>query len=193
MKRMLHKALSLLLTAAVLCGSLLPPAVCHAHVAGDQAHTHSPAVTDHRQPVHHDHKSDDRHSHDANGRKARAHHHPSDDRDRESTTLSGVEGTRAVSAHLHLSLIGIAASLLVPTGNDSDALQLQITSLLDDVIPAGRVALPGADDATVAAPQALDVPVETALSAAARLCVRESDRGLLCDSARRERSGVLLI
>lgn len=44
MTRQLHHSLVLLLAATLLAGSLLPPAVCHAHAEGDRPHSHPPAT-----------------------------------------------------------------------------------------------------------------------------------------------------
>ncbi len=44
MTRHLHHSLVLLLTATLLAGSLLPPAVCHAHAEGERPHSHPPAT-----------------------------------------------------------------------------------------------------------------------------------------------------
>ncbi|MDA1165950.1 MAG: hypothetical protein O3B13_22870 [Planctomycetota bacterium] len=194
MKRLFHKAMTILLSGAVLASSVLPPAVCHAHAGGNRHHSHE---RDHAEPASNDHKHD--HGH---------HHHMADDSDhqgqdheRPANELPQCDAEIELAvAHLHLSIAGFDFSLPLPSDDGSngplgptrdDAGYFGIVRLTDDTITVPRVDLSTVIDVSIAAPVVVDSLVDAAVQAARWLCARTADRTLLCDSARCERSGVL--
>jgi hypothetical protein len=156
MTRHLHHSLILLLTATLLTGSLLPPAVCHAHADSDRPHSHPPA---------------------AHSGTSHSHSH--------------------LTAHVHLSLVEIVLSLVVPTGDNSDTSNPHDNNLIPhDVIAFGTDAM-GCSSIEVRRPETMPLA-----NSATPTHSRSSARGhgihaphqcLLSDTARCQRCGVLLI
>lgn len=192
MTDLLHQIMAILLSGAVLTSSVLPPAVCHAHSEGGEQHSHrrddeEPASNDH--DYHHHvtaHSDHDEHEH---GQPA----------EESSLNPAGIE---LAVAHLHFSVAGINFSLPLPTGDRpngplaptrDDAGSLQFVRLTDDTVTVSRVDLSAAVDLSAPAPLLADSSVDPAVQAAYWRCFRNADRVFLCDSARCERSGVLLI
>jgi len=170
------------MSSAVLAATLIPPPLCHSHAAADTPHSHAPDQTNSPE---HEPVAGESHSHRDHGHGTANHHHG-----------SAAEGLHPEAAHLHLTLIGFAFSLFLPVGSDSHSLDpthpktlLAVVLADDDVIRASRVELIGAEGVSAAVPG--DTPV--AVSAASSLQVSGIDPLLLCDRARCERSGVLLI
>ena len=187
MGRLFHKALTLLLTTAVLTGSLLPPALSHAHAEGDRPHSQrSEAVIN------------DDHAHSHHTEKHDHADHSEQDRG-ESMPPFLVGGTKESSIHLHVFVFGIDFSIPMPhrDGSDDpltpdDGGHIEYVRLTTDVVLASRVDLSVAVDVAAAASVFPDRH-DAALSLTARFGIRTVDRILLCDGARFERSGVLLI
>ena len=195
MKRLCQNGLAVLMSSAVLAATLMPPPVCHSHAAADTPHSHAP---DQSNSPEHEQVAGESHSHRDLGHGTANHQHGSaaDGAVRPSAAADGAEGSHREAAHLHLTLIGFAFSLFLPVGSDSHSLDpthpktlLAVVLLDDDVMRASRVELIGADGVPAAVPG--ETPV--AVSAASSLRVSGIDPLLLCDSARCERSGVLLI
>jgi len=198
MKRLLHKAMTILLSGAVLASSVLPPAVCHAHSEGDRSHSHK---QDLEQPDsdEHDHGHGHGHQHDGaavSHHDEHRHHEPSEHEDERA---SGIE---PASPHLHFSIAGFDFSLPLPSDDGSDgplsptgdnAGCFGILRLTDDTITVPRVDSSKVVELSAPAPLAIDSLVDVGEQTARWRCVRTIDRTLLCDSARCERSGVLLI
>lgn len=196
MKRLLHKAMTILLSGAVLASSVLPPAVCHAHSEGDQPHSHEQGH-EHADSDQHDHGHG--HHHDGaavSDHHEHRHHAPSEHEDEPAT--GGIE---SASAHLHFSIAGFDFSLPLPSHDGSDeplsplgdnAACFGLVRLTDDTVTVPRVDLTDLVDLSASAPLASASLVDQTQQTARWLCVRAVDRTLLCDSARCERSGVLL-
>lgn len=189
MKQLLHSVMTILLSGAVLASSVLPPAVCHAHAGGNRHHSHDePASNDHnRDHGHHHHVADDS-DHEGHDHQRPANELPQSEAEIELTV-----------AHLHFSIAGFDFSLPLPSDDGSngptsdDAGYLQFVRLTDDTTTVSRVDLSAAVELSTPAPRAFNPSVDAAVQAARWLCARTADRTLLCDSARCERSGVLLI
>lgn len=185
MECLFHKALTLLLTTAVLTGSLVPPGIRHAHAAGDQPHSQGSHVEAH---AGHNHGS-------------RHHHHDSSHefRDHDESAQARVDNGLGQSiAHMHFSFFGFDFSFPLPHRDGSDGpltpdeRQLEVVRLTDDVTPVSRVDVVNAVAVTTAPLDYFD-RFDAEMSRSAKSGVRAVDRILLCDSARFERSGVLLI
>jgi hypothetical protein len=184
------RPIALLLAALTLALGLLPPALGHAHDLGDRPHRHD---LDH----HHDH---DRAHHD--------HRHASPDHDdahddgqagpHRASSPTGPAIGRLATAHLHIDLG--AFGLTIPTPSeppdgpgrptpDDPA----IGAADDETIPARIEASPF----TVPWPGSLVVArVDAAppvLPSVLRFAAARGTSPPLCDAARHERSGVLLI
>ena len=195
MKRLLHKAMTILLSGAVLASSVLPPAACHAHVEGDRPHSHEQS---HEQPDSDEHDHEHGHQHDAAAiSDHHEHHHEPPAHDDESAG----GGLEPASAHLHFSIAGVDFSFPLPSHDGSDgplsptgdnAGCFGIVRLTDDTVTVPRVDLSDVIDLSTPAPPAIASLVDATQHAARWRCVRAADRTHLCDSARCERSGVLL-
>ncbi len=151
MTRHLHHSLILLLTATLLTGALLPPAVCHAHAEGDLPHSHPQA--------------------------AHSHSH--------------------LAAHVHLSLVEIALSLVVPTEGPSDTSSPHDDDLIPhDVIAFGNDAMgcsPFEIRRLQTMPHANSANPNHSGSSARGHGGRAPQQPLLSETARCQRCGVLLI
>jgi hypothetical protein len=161
--RIRRKCVSLLTSAALLLALLTPPAVPHAHADGDRPHSHAPA---------------ERHQH---GHPA--HHHHGGALQRNVTA--------APIAHTHLSLLFFDFTLPQRDEGESDApsslqlLPVAGCSLISQSAPVGDS--PSSAAASDAVPRELP-PISTPGGGTGPRA-----RNLLCDSARRARTGVLLI
>lgn len=168
MRRGLHKTLTWMLTASVVAGSLVPPAMCHSHDDGQQTHSHDAS------DCHHDHDGD--------------HHH---DDDADSSPDNGVE---VAAAHIHWNLLGIEFSFPVRQDDESNGPQsghdgqFGVVRLNDDVLPTLRVEMPETGEFL----SVLDTTC-VEMSHAMSLCGRRWECNSVCRSAHIERSGVLLI
>lgn len=190
----LHKANAVLLSGAVLLSSVLPPAVCHAHVGGDQKHSHHSAERDHRANGHregghhHDLAPEGDHSHHCDGELG--HHGHGDE-----------HGIEHPTTHLHASIAGFDFTLPLP-GDGNPHGQYPPVSDNGDIVGVVRLT----DDFTVGWQSDLASMVKLSVvdvltidvaadkdDARARWLHGRADRTFLCDIARCERSGVLLI
>lgn len=122
MGRGLHKTSIWMLTASVMMGSLVPPALSHAHDGGTQTHSHHASVSDH-----------DRHG---------GHHHRGD------THSSPEIGLEVAVSHLHWCLLGIEFSFPVRQDDESNGPQnghdgqFGVVRFNDDVLTSLRMELP---------------------------------------------------
>jgi len=165
-------ALTWLLSAVVLMGSLVPMAVGHAHVEGDRPHSHEA----------------DAETHDGQ------HHHNED-----GSHQTSVDELRVVVGHLHVSFFGCDITLPSPSQKGSDepvsssgderAVDVRLT--VDSVL-AARVDLGHHFELLVAHGGTLD-RVNAAAVPSAISRGRPLHRDALPLRARGERSGVLLI
>lgn len=176
--RVLRTGLTLLLSAAVFLGSVIPPAVQHAHAGGDQPHNH--AATPAKLPHSHPHQHPHRHSPP----------HQSEDKNES-------EGFPA--RHLHLPLFGWNLHLpadnspnLPTPGSESPGDPSELLVRLIDT-EVNLVSLTTIDWLRVRFTPVVGFPaVET--QGENSQAGRETLASLpLCDSARGERSGVQLI
>lgn len=196
MKRLLNNVMTILLIVVVLASSALPPAVCHAHSEGTANHSHGrnhAALAANGQPNVHVHHHDVAvHSDDA-GR---------DHTSSERLSQRGDVGIVPAAAHLHILVAGF--DFTWPLSNDNgangpleptrdNALHFVMYRFTDDTISVSRVQLSVLVTLSASAPVAAVSLSEAAAQTARWLCVCGADRMLLCDSARCERSGVLLI
>lgn len=173
--RFRQKTTNLLLSALVLAWGIVPPGVQHVHAGGsDPTHGHGE-----RHEVAHD----------------GSHHHESDDEHHDQATVSDVSLPADDVLHLHWRLLGVEFSMPVseePVEDDADgdAVPSAIVRVISEIVPAtqagpafGRVlpaaiCAPGADVARSLEPIPRPPNLVTSIP--------------LCDSARLERSGVLL-
>lgn len=184
--------MAILLSGAVLTSSVLPPAVCHAHAEGGEQHSHR---RDHQEPTSNKHT----HHHHVTAHSDHDEHDHRQPAEESSLNPAGIE---LAVAHLHFSVAGLNFSLPLPTGDDpdtplapnrDDAGNFQFVRLTDDAVTVSRVDLSAAVDLSARAPLLADSSVDTSAQAACWRCFRNADRAFLCNSARCERSGVLLI
>ena len=193
MGRWCRNLLVLLLVGSVLITGLLPPAVLHAHATGHASHDHDSAERDHR-PHGHDHGHDhgDGHSHQ--------HLHV---RESESDAVrhpGTSDGIRVATRHLHITVLGLTFSVPMPEPADSsfplspldDDDGCELLRLSGDSVTVSRVNQDAAVDVSVA----WSVPVadsgDSSVASAFWRRAQRADRVCLGDSARFERSGVLL-
>ena len=167
---------NLLLSALVLAWGIVPSAIRHGHEGGeDSSHRHD-AVADHG------------HDHDDRGYFAEESSQPAE---------SGVSPAvlRGLVVHLHWSLWGVDYSVPVSEDDQPDdaknAAEPVVVRLVDSV-PMPVLENNGwSSRSSVAVSQAgLDLPVVQTVSLATPGLAQSAP---LCDRARRERSGVLLV
>ena len=175
MTNFLNKTLTLLLVATTLAGWLMPPGVRHAHAGGEEAHSH-----------HHDHEDDHRHG-----------HHACESHGEHGVAERDVEAAGLVVAHIHFNFLGFGFSLPCPDSDEDDPTNQDRIATFGFVGLSKEVLLQRESARDIAIVFSIDLQCwfhrEEALEALHRLVALRLDRSLLCDSARFERSGVLLI
>ena len=176
--------MTLMLIALMAIPAVSPPALRHSHADGDRSHQHGPAsVERHAHGPRHSHSP--RHRHSANAAKTK---HTHDARASHSPQLP-VE-------HLHVFWFGFQS--LLPLSAPERSGSPRPTASTEQWVPLiSEVTLPDAFQVGSHIP-AVDLlpPTELTPRLPARSEVRpphESAVALLCDAARRERSGVLVI
>ncbi len=179
---------TLVMIAVMAIPAVSSPAFRHRHVDGDKSHQHGVASAERHEHWHsHGPKKSQspRHSHAADVTKAK---HAHDDRTSHSA--------QPPVEHLHVFWFGFEFSLPLSTPGHSDSPRL--TASTEQWVPLiSEVTLPGSpqDGSRILA---VDLLMPTGLTP--RLPARSEVRplrqpavALLCDTARRERSGVLVI
>ena len=170
-----RKTMSLLLSALVLGWGFLPPGVQHAHAGGnDSTHRHS----DCHEVAHHD-----SHDHDSNSRN---HYHE---------TLPDTSLVVGSLVHLHWQFLGIEFSMPAPKqpangGDDQDTPTLAVVQVINEAVPNIQLG-PSLGRVFLAAACSLSTDVVRDLEPVPRSPNLVTSTPL-CDSARFERSGVLL-
>lgn len=181
--------LTLLLIVVMAMPALSPPALRHTHADGDRSHDHRVAATDHE----HTHSHGPTHSHSP--RHSQRH---AADLKTAKHSHNGCEGHSATPhvEHFHVFGFGFTTSLPLPAPERSDS--PRAIPNVDQWVPLiSEVPLPDTSQ------DGLNVLVAE-LCTPATLTPRMADRSeirplrqsavnLLCDTARRERSGVLVI
>ena len=173
--RFRRKTMTLLLSALVLAWGIVPPGIQHAHMGGSNStHRHDNC----QEVAHHD-----------------SHDHESDEEHHEHTTETPVSQLADYVLHLHWRLLGVEFSMPVPEepvegGDDGNTVPLAIVRGMSEVVPLtltspsfGRVLL-----AAICTPSADVVRSLEPIPRSPNLVTSIP----LCDSARLERSGVLL-
>lgn len=175
MARPIHNLVSFLMIGAVLSGSLLSPAVRHAHADGNLPHSHAADVAS--RDVHHAHSG------------GTPHVHKSPDCVKEKLS------DRAVHCHvaflwfdLTLPREGEPSDSQSPFGEDSVVVERVAPEIITKSV-TGRTAL----EHLTWIPSVSAQLGEAAIAPVPQALFHPVDRILLCDSARCERSGVLLI
>jgi hypothetical protein len=166
-KNRLRTTTGLLLSAAVLLGSIVPPGQRHAHAAGDVPHNH-----------------DKQHAHDHSGD---AHHHHTTDQHGLSTPAV----KPAAVAHVHFACW--LFDLTMPVRDESeteDNQPLYLVRLIDDCLPT---TISGPNTHPVDMPSHLQSIAVDRPALARRATAPPDTAVLLCDAARHERSGVQLL
>jgi hypothetical protein len=187
-----------MLAAVVLMGGWVPPAVQHAHAGGDRSHTHVPHGNGH--PHHHGDAghNHDGHDHDGPGDGCRHRH---GDQSHKSICEPGGNAVRQKPvSHRHFSWLGFEFTLPLRDAEDSER---QERDWLPSVLAVFRLGNESAESAWLAAGGSTLLGDLTAAHAfsfgsadvicAAGLCRAPLVTGFLCDTARHDRSGVLLI
>jgi len=191
MTRRFRQPLVAMLSIVVAAASMLPPAVCHAHEAGDRGHSHRLADAG---------RCDDG-SHHACGHHHRGSDHAShtDHRHGGRDGRNSERGLETPVAHVHYLVFGFDFPLPVPIDDEEplfptsdDLVSVRVVRLTDDFTVTSQT------DLTCVIDVSLAYSLTTAVSAgeddaAARWLRSRVDRVLLSDSVRCERSGVLLI
>ncbi len=180
MRLFARNLVTLLLIAVMALPAVSSPALRHSHADGDKSHRHDVAsVEDHV------HSQSSRHSHRTDTKTPK---HAREDRANPSAQLP-VE-------HLHVFWLGFESSLPLSAPDRSDS-PSPSTSTEQWVPLISEISLP---DDTQDRVQFLAVDLFTPTELTPRLPARsevrpphESAVALLCDAARRERSGVLVI
>lgn len=178
--------MTLLLIAVMALPAVSSPALRHSHTDGDRSHQHSVATIKHRQDADaRGHKHSTRHKHHADATPATTSH---DERASQSAQSPVV--------HLHVFWFGFQSSLPLSDPDRSDSRPPNPGA--EQWVPLiSEISLPNAaqDGSTILAVDLL-TPTGLMPRLPARSEVRpprESAMALLCDAARRERSGVLVI
>ncbi|MFM9965395.1 MAG: hypothetical protein ACKV2Q_29775 [Planctomycetaceae bacterium] len=176
---------TLLLIAVMALPAVSPPALRHRHVDGDKSHQHGVATVERSQTRGPRHSHSSQHSHRVETVMAKESH---DDR-ATPTANSPVE-------HLHVFWLGFpsALPLSVPDRSDSP----RPTASTEQWVPLiSEIILPdAAQNGSNILTAVLFTPTELTPRLPAQSEVRpprESAVAWLCDTARRERSGVLVI
>jgi hypothetical protein len=181
--RGVHKLMTASLIAVILFGSLLSPAVHHAHVGGGVPHSHAADLAVH-DASHEQHK----HSH---GGHTHTHH------GRDASRVSPQGHLADDAAHLHIALLWFDFTLPLESNPGEAPLPVGEESLVvlrltpDAVCSVAHVVVDLVDQWSAAAAPAESGGAEGLWAAKPRQ--GGADRNLLCDSARGARSGVLLI
>ena len=173
-----QKAMNLLLSALVLAWGFVPPGFEHAHAGGGDS--------DHQHDTDHDVAHHGSHHHDAD---AEHHEHAVEPDDTDVTALVDY------ALHFHWQLLGVEFSMPMPMeptdGDDEGTVPPAVVRVMNEIVPAtqagpafGRVLLaancaPSADVVRNLEPIPRPPNLVTSIP--------------LCDSARLERSGVLLV
>ena len=163
-----QRCVRLVLGAAVLLSSMIPPGVCHAHAEGDRPHRH-------------DH----------------AHHH-CDGHGDHAREVSHDNHERAVSEsvpHIHINVFGF--ELTLPSsdreGQKGPHVVTELVLIASNNPAIVRAPAEWLRSVSILSPPLPHVPCP-ASDESSRLAVFSVDSSIpLCDSARRERSGVLNI
>jgi hypothetical protein len=178
-----RRPIALLLAALTLASGLLPPALGHAHDGGDRSHRH-----DHDQ-AHHDHRHASPDHVDAHD-DGHAEHH-------RASAPAGPAVGRLATAHLHIDLGAFGLTIPSPSGSPEGPGRPApagpaIGAADDETIPAridaSRFAMPWPGSLAIAR-----VDAAPALPSVLRFAASRGTSPPLCDAARHERSGVLLI
>ncbi|MFV2069935.1 MAG: hypothetical protein ACC645_23460 [Pirellulales bacterium] len=174
--RFQRKTMNLLLSALVLAWGIVPPGFQHAHEGGsDTAHRHDSR----HEVIHHD-----------------SHHHDTEDAHHEHATLPEVSRLGDYVVHLHWLFLDMDFSMPVPEepvdgGDDDGTVPTAFVRVMNEMVPAthagssfvrmlqAAICMPGVDVVSSLEPIPHPSNLVTSLP--------------LCDSARLERSGVLLI
>ncbi len=185
MRLLARNLVTLLLIAVMAMPAVSSPALRHRHADGDKSHQHGVATVERSQTSGPRHSHSSQHSHRVETVMAKESH---DDRATPSAN-SPVE-------HLHVFWFGFQSSLPVSAPERSDSPRSSAST--EQWVPLiSEVTLPDASQGGSQIP-AVDLLTPTELTP--RLPVRsevrpphESVVALLCDTARRERSGVLVV
>ena len=167
--------MSLLLSALVLAWGAIPPGVEHAHVGGSDAN--------------HQHDKCDEMAHHG------LHDHESDEDHHEHATVSDVSLLADNVLHLHWQLLGLEFSIPVPEepadGTEDEGTAVPaVVRVMNENVPAAQAG-PSFDRVFLAAICAPSIDVVWSLEPIPRPLDLVTSIPL-CDSARLERSGVLL-
>lgn len=178
-------SLTILLALTVLTGSVTPPAYAHSHPSGDRPHGHG----DGKEHVDHDHSHSHHHHH---GTGHHHHHHQVG----QSQTSESSQSFGDSDRHWHISLVFFDLTLpTLPMPNGESGEDGKQPAVVARLVDLSRIALIQFDSSLwSAAIDAAAVDSTEAVVANLARIRRHSPptRILLCDSARRERSGVLL-
>ena len=173
--RFWQKAMNLLLSGLVLAWGIMPLGVQHAHAGGsDPSHKHGE-----RDEIAHDD----------------SHDHELDDEHHDHSIVSDLSLLADNVLHLHWSLLGVELSMPLPeepveSGDDGDTVPPTVVRVMNDVVPATQAG-PSSCRALLVAICTPSTDVVWALTPAPRSPNLVTSIPL-CDSARLERSGVLL-
>lgn len=178
-----RRSVSLLLTAAMLSGTANPVAMRHSHSGGERPHRHADdrAEQVHRRDHHH-HHGHHRHGHDAG-------HVP------HESGGSAPEHLQSNTEHLHLVWFGIEFTWPRPLGNsqEDEPAERSVAFIRLNSNEATISSQPGNSIESLARPSHFRGSlVANGATDAISTPTDVPARTLLCDIARRERSGVLL-
>ena len=170
-----RKVLSVVLSALMLVWGTVPPGVQHAHAGGSAAN----------------HRHDNCHEVAQHG----SHDHDLDDEHHEHATLPDVSRLAGYVLHLHWRLLGVEFSLPVPEapvdGNGNEGtVPPAVVRMMNEIVPA-RQASPSFGRVLLTAICAPSTDVVSNLEPIPRPPNLVTSMPL-CDSARLQRSGVLL-
>lgn len=168
----LRTTTGLLLSAAMLLGSIVPPGQRHAHAGGDVAHDHH-----------------EQHAHDHSWEGHDCHHHLRHNAtDQRGSITEAVEPAAVVHVHLACWLF----DLTLPVRDESDSEDdesVYVVRLIDDCLPTKTS---GPDTHSTAPSSRLPGIAVAPTTPTRRTTTSPHTAVLLSDAARHERSGVQL-
>ena len=194
MRSWFDNLLTMLLSCSVFLTALVPPAVSHSHTVSDLPHTQKVSEQEQCQQAHiHNHTHGNGHSHH--------HQQTSCPENSGSQTKRHSEAIPVSAAHVHFTFFGLSLSLPSPHDAGSNAPFMPgdygdesgVIRITDDTLTVSRVDITSAVDVSIALLVTVDAAVALESEAAQRRHRTAADHIRLCDSARHERSGVLLI
>jgi hypothetical protein len=183
-----RNVVTVMLIVVMTTPALSSPALLHSHADGNKPHSHHAPVVAHHE---HSHSHGQRHSH-----SSRHHHRAGEKAAKHSHDVPATNSATPPTGHYHVYWFGFTVSLPLPTPQHPDSQRTMPN--LDQWVPlVSDIRLP---DSVPDGSSVVLVDLCTPTELTPRLPDRSEAQPLrrcpivlLCDTARRERSGVLVV